>query len=300
MSNHNHSSTLYSQSHILIEIDNLVQYLEQAYPDGQFYETMLYSLPRFLSVYSPRHKYSEHIQLLWDGCMAVGLLDPLRPVPLTMDVVDGLVSWIAQAVKQPYLKRFKSDRRYEMSSKNDNLSQYTQSLHIHYARLLVIRVDLYYRMECQHLVSVDDVYRHLEMMTTAKYGNPLFEHLVGSAWCIEQGETRGYHLHTAYYFKGSEHQNDWYMAQQIGQLWERVTQGLGTYHSCNTPAEKVKYDKLGVLGVGMIRRNDRMACENSVNTVGYLADYEKEDQYLRMKPKGRRVFGTGVVQKGRL
>ena len=112
-------------------------------------------------------------------------------------------------------------------------------------------------------------------------------------WRLEQGETKGYHIHTVYYFKGSEHQSDWYMAQQIGRLWEHVTQGLGTFHSCNTSAEKDKYDQLGMLGVGMIHRNDRVACENSINAVGYLADSEKEDQYLRMKPNGKRTFATG-------
>ena len=292
MSNLNTNTTLYSQSHILIEIESLVQDLEQAYPNAQYYETVLYSLPRFLSVYSPMHKYSEHIQVFWSGCMVVGLLGQL-PIQLTMDVVVGLVNWIAQAVKQPYLKRFKSDRRYETNNKNKKLTKYAQLLHAYYARLLVIRVDLYYRMECQYLVDVDDVYRHLEVMRGAKYSNPLFEHLVGSAWCLEQGETRGYHLHTVYYFKGSEHQNDWYMARQIGELWVTVTQGLGTYHSCNTPAEKDKYDQLGMLGVGMIYRNDRIACANAVHAVGYLADDEKTDQYLRMKPNGKRTFATG-------
>ena len=292
MSNLNTNSTLYSQSHILIEIESLVQYLERANPDSQYHETMLYSLPRFLSVYLPMHKYSEHIQLLWNGCMAIGLIGQL-PIPLTMDVVVGLVNWIAQAVKQPYLKRFKSDRRYEMSNKNNNLSQYAQALHDHYARILVIRVDFYYRMECQHLVDIDDVYRHLEAMRGAKYSNPLFEHLVGSAWCLEQGETRGYHLHTVYYFKGSEHQNDYYMARQIGELWVAIAEGLGTYHSCNTPSEREKYDQLGKLGVGMIHRNNAVACENSMKAIGYLADTEKADQYLRMKPNGKRTFATG-------
>ncbi len=80
---------------------------------------------------------------------------------------------------------------------------------------------------------------------------------------------------------------------RLVELWEHVTQGLGTYHSCNTPAEKDKYDQLGMLGVGMIHRNDRIACENAVHAVGYLADYEKAGQYLRMKPNGRRAFATG-------
>jgi hypothetical protein len=31
-----------------------------------------------------------------------------------------------------------------------------------------------------------------------------------------------------------------------------------------------------MLGVGMIHRNDTVACENAVHAVGYLADYEKD------------------------
>ena len=84
------------------------------------------------------------------------------------------------------------------------------------------------------------------------------------------------------------------MAQQIGERWVAMTEGLGTYHSCNTPEAKKGYERRGILGVGMIHRNDTVACENSINAVGYLAKHEKDDQYLRMKPEGRRAFATGA------
>ncbi len=289
MNHLNTSPTLYSQAHILIEIESLVHAVGQPH-SAPVFDQLACNVLRYLSVYYPNYDYSEHLQAFWYGCQQAGVQPNTQP---SQERLSLLVQAIALQVQTHCFKRRVSDRRYQAKQNCKSIQQYALQLHERYSRLLVLRVDLYYRMECQHLVGIDMAYQHLESMRKAKYGNQLFEHLVGSAWCIEQGETRGYHLHTVYYFKGSEHQNDWYMAQQIGRLWERVTQGLGTYHSCNTSAEKDKYDQLGMLGVGMIHRNDRVACENSINAVGYLADSEKEDQYLRMKPNGKRTFATG-------
>jgi hypothetical protein len=284
-----------SQSHILIEIERLVQLIADSPSEYylRLYQLLTNNVLRYLSVYDLESDYSEYIELFWHSCQQAGIFNTNGFI--SEDQFISLVQEITSRVQMTRFKRRVSDRRYQTKQNYKSIHQYARSLHGHYSRLLVVRVDWYYRMECQHLVGIDTVYEHLELMKSAKYHNPLFEHLVGGAWCIEQGVTRGYHLHTVYYFLGSKHQSDWYMAQQIGQLWERITQGLGTFHSCNTPTEKDKYDQLGVLGVGMIHRNDRMACENAIHTAGYLADYEKEDQYLRMKPKGRRAFATGIL-----
>lgn len=207
--------------------------------------------------------------------------------------VDELIEDIAIQLKRRTFKRIVSDRRYQMKQNRKRIEQYASDLHGRHSRLLVVRVDLNYRMDYQYQIDIDDVYCHLEKMRKAKNRLQFFENVVGSAWCIEQGQTRGYHIHAVYYFRGSKHQKDWYMANHIGQLWELITQGLGTYHSCNTPDEKAKYERKGVLGVGMIHRNDAEACNNSINAVSYLSDNDKDDQYLRMKPKGRRAFATG-------
>ena len=291
MNHINTSLTFYSQSHILIEIENLVQLLAVGQPhSAQVFDQLACNVSRYLSVYHPDYCYSEHLQAFWYGCQQAGVQPNTQPSPEQLSL---LVQAIVLQVQTDWFKRRVSDRRYQAKKNGKSIQQYALQLHELYSRLLVVRVDLYYRMECQHLVGIDTVYQHLELMSRAKWNNPLFNNLAGSSWCLEQGETRGYHFHTVYYFKGSEHQNDWYLAQQIGRLWEHVTHDLGTYHSCNTPAEKDKYDQLGILGVGMIHRNDRIACENAVHAVGYLADYEKAGQYLRMKPNGRRAFAMG-------
>ena len=51
---------------------------------------------------------------------------------------------------------------------------------------------------------------------------------------------------------------------------------------------------MGTLGVGMIKRQNSISCDNAVNSVRYLTAVDKTNQYLRMKPKGRRAFGTGL------
>ncbi len=298
------NTTTYSQSHILIEIERIVQLIESkpmmlnaelTNEDHPFYQSVINALPRLLTAYSPFHKYSVHIEVFWEACCAVGIITKLGFVLVmypTIEQVMALMSCIAEGVKQPPYKRFKNDRRYQAATKKSHLSQYSESLHARYGRLLVVRVDFYYRMECQYRVTIDDVYGHLAMMTHAKYVNQTFENMVGSAWCIEQGETRGYHIHAVFYYLGAKHQNDWFKAQRIGELWQSITAGLGTYHSCNTAEEKDKYEDLGKLGVGMIHRSDAQACQNAIDAVGYLASLKKNDQHLRMKPKGRRAFAT--------
>ncbi len=306
----------FSQAYLTIEIECLVKDLEPKFSNSHLdparrvvleekcCEVILRSFSGFISVYSSKHDYSEHVKVFFQGCKALGLLaenssDSLgsdKQVMPTKEQAYELIAWITEAVKQPQFKRGIYDRRYEMKSKNASLVKYAQALHAHHARLLFVRVDFYYRMESQHLIGIDDVYQHLDTFIGMKTSHKeIFEHEVGNVWSIEQGETRGYHIHLASYFLGSKHQCDWFKAKQIGELWEELTGGLGTYHSCNTPSVKSVHERKGTLGVGMILRNDTRACDNAISAVSYLAKTSKENQYLRMKPKGRRTFATGVL-----
>jgi hypothetical protein len=293
----NDSNLFDSQAHILIEIERLVQSiaLGQHQSNQNVYRQIFDHLPRYLAIYHPRYDYSEHIEAFWQGCRYVDVLNTNGLV--SEREVEALVDHIAIYVKNPVFKRSVSDRRYQTKDNRTSIEEYARRLHDHHSRLLVVRVDFNYRMENQHHIMIDDVYRHLDKMRKAKNGLQFFESLVGSAWCIEQGVTRGYHIHAVYYFLGSKHKNDWYMANQIGLLWESVTDRLGTFYSCNTSDEKAKYERKGMLGVGMIHRDDTEACNNAINAVSYLSDADKDDQYLRMKPIGRRAFATGIITR---
>ncbi len=284
-----------NQSSLLIEIEQVVQMIIDCCSKEQYqkiYNQLYHRINAYLPLYHSNYDYSEYINALWFGCNQISIFlvgSLVSPQPL-----DRLIHFIRSYTKLPLFKRHISDRRYQTKANNKSLTEYASHLHQQYHRLLVVRLDLGYRTDNLHLVTIDEHYFFLDELIRQYYKNSLFEHLVGHAWCMEQGETKGYHIHVAYYFKGSKHQNDYYMGRQIGDLWLKVTKGLGTYHSCNTPKEKQKYEKMGTLGVGMIKRQNSISCDNAVNSVRYLTAVDKTNQYLRMKPKGRRTFGTGL------
>ena len=77
------NSTPLCQSDIVMEIEHFVKYIMQCDHNGVlrtpeiefwYYTHLLGALPRYLSVYSLCHEYSEHIEAFWIGCDAAGQL----------------------------------------------------------------------------------------------------------------------------------------------------------------------------------------------------------------------------------
>lgn len=312
----------FSQAHIVQEIESIVQDIQHCKrPNFSFtinkvahvfslsllYQIILDSLPRFLSAYSPLYEYTEHQDAFWNACKVTGLLevnydygiDQYSMGELSLDRVADLVVVIAAYVTHPQFTRCASDRRYQTQKKQDNLVAYAESLHAQHSRLLVVRVDLSYPLDNMHQIGIDDVYSHLDELLYLKDIDPIFNHSVGYAWVLEQGgKSRGYHIHAAFYFLGSKRQDDPYIAGEIGYLWmNQITNGLGCFFNCNRKEYKEDYARKGKLGVGMIHRDIALELNNAIDVIRYLARPEKTDQYLRMKPRGRRSFATGQTPK---
>ncbi|MDU3956525.1 MAG: hypothetical protein E7H04_21080, partial [Pseudomonas aeruginosa] len=78
-------------------------------------------------------------------------------------------------------------------------------------------------------------------------------------------------------------------AQQIGELWERITRGQGNFDSCNHDKEKYEDE----CGIGIIQRNDRAIRPNVHKVVKYLV---KDAQHLRLRPEGARCLRMGMLR----
>lgn len=307
-----------SQAHLLIEIENLVKDIMVMTPqitisairqnshdhsqirfDGVLYGRLLQSLPRYLDLYSPEHDYSEHLYAFWQGCFMAGLLSPDESYDLshsltafwTMGQVIYLVEQILVAAQTPMFSRKAYDRRYQQRIKQQAQAVRMTNTLNRYARTLLIRIDLSILKHHQTKVDIDTFYGFLDQLLHKRDNRQgIFKDIIGSGWCIEQGVRKGYHIHFYACFNGAEHQCDWYMADEIGRHWLEITHGLGHYRNCNTSEEKAKYARMGTLGVGMIHRDDAAARQNAIYALSYLTQSKKEDQYLRMRPKGRRAY----------
>lgn len=317
MSTSAHPFNRYSQSERLIAIERYVKAVIER--NGQFprywgglqrceyCDRVIRALPDLLSFYEPRHEYSEHIEAFWHASEKVGLLncgqltwmvDRLaHPGTDIVAIISELEALIASYSESPRFRRRAWDREEEQRQRREGLDVYTWELIGRYYRSLFLRTDLGYRKAAR--IDIQTVFRHLDALRELIHKRiGLFEDAVGFVWDVEQGESEGgYHIHFSLVLPGHLHQRDGYLTNQLGGLWLEITEGMGRYHSCN--ADKEKFIRRGTLGIGMIHRDDAIACENAVMAIGYLAKPEKNDQYLRMKPVGRRTFGKGVLKKGK-
>jgi len=188
--------------------------------------------------------------------------------------------------------------RYQESQNKKNLESYVRSLLNHYSKLLFVRVDLKYSQETSHTVTIEDFNRHMSKLREL-IGNKqtCFTHLQGNAWALEQGyENGGLHCHLLLIYDGSERQSDWFIAKEVGEKWQEITNGMGTYYNYHSVENKQKYQVNDCLGIGMISRDNPVQVENAVCTALYLTKPEKIGQHLKVWLPSMRTFGHGIYR----
>ena len=182
-----------------------------------------------------------------------------------------------------------------------SLLNYIDNLFQRHGRLLVLRVDLTYRKDVDNRFLNDienwekcwQAKKDREHLFRNMRSNKLFNHLLGYAWKLEFGSSKGWHYHTFFFFDGSKLQHDVHLANMIGEYWVNViTQGRGLSFNCNLKKDDYKH-----LGIGMINHYDTELIANLKNQVAsYLT---KSDDYTRLKTQNMdigRTFGRSEIK----
>lgn len=190
------------------------------------------------------------------------------------------------------------NRFIQQEQQNRNsLYQYLTKLITHYSELLFVRVDLGYLEEQQVYIGIQDVQQHMNLLRNRIANQDgCFMGLQGYAWALEQGEKKGYHCHLLLIYDPSKRLSDWYLADQVGKLWQSITGNLGWHFNCNTKEHKQKFMRNDCLGVGPIRCNHPVEVSNALTAAMYLVNPEKYAQHLRAKLPRMRSFGTGQFE----
>lgn len=247
------------------------------------------------------YQYSWHLSLFQQACQTIGVeLSPCGITCLsedetrylsTSETLNELTNCVRALCTQKRFKRRESDQRYLAVQQEIDSVRYVDAVLDRYARTCVVRVDLYYRTEAQARLRVERVFDDLSRLIAERERNVIFDHEIGYICSVEQGEDRGYHIHAAFFFNGSEVSADIYRAQRIGELWERITRGQGSFHNCNLDKDRYR-DRLGL---GLIHRRDHRARGHVHYAMRYLV---KNDQQLRLRPAGARCLRKGLVRRG--
>ena len=176
--------------------------------------------------------------------------------------------------------------RYQRHKNGKRLENNVRTLISNYPRLLFVRVDLKYIQELSHHITIRDFAFHMKKLRDAIHnGDTCFTHLLHYALSLEQGEENGgFHCHLLLIFDGSKHYKDSYLADQVGQKWQAITEGVGYCFILNTKEYKEGLARYGKLGIGMIHRNNMQEVENAVEAALYLTRPDKRDgSYQRLK-----------------
>ncbi|AAN68085.2 TPA: inovirus-type Gp2 protein [Pseudomonas aeruginosa] len=321
MNNRKHNTHL-SQSDIALQIESLVQAIEHSDTPAfrithkrsgyeQVEQTRLSryftNVQQMYNLFDDRvpYDYSEHLLAFREACDDIGLQrSPNGPVCMSEtetywlshhQSMNVLTARIRELTREQWYRRRKWDRQQLAKQQDREITEYTDAMMSRYSRTAIIRLNLYYWSEAQARLRIEQVFNHLDALITKHHRHPIFEHLIGYIYAVEQGDRndgRGYHIHAAYFFNGNIVCRDVCKATRIGKLWEEITRRQGYAHSCNHDKEQYG-DKLGI---GQIHREDQSKRPNTHEAMRYLV---KDDQHLRLKPAGARCLRKGTLSRSR-
>jgi hypothetical protein len=278
-----------NEAQILLEIENFMLKVSKRRYRWNDFEADFDELKRkATTVYHSEYEYSPLIQSYFD----------LLPEHISWEdqeifedkrVFQSFQRELAE-MHEIFLERFIENNRRNRR----NLEDYFQALLDHHRKLLLVRVDLSYNALAQP--SIRRFNREVKkLVSRIQDKDTIFNHQVGYAYRLEQGgKSRGYHCHLLIIYNGSLRNQDSYLAQSIGELWQdKITKGDGQFFSCNQATHTRYYRDLNRLGIGMIERAKEKDVDNAFIAMSYLAHPDKDNQYLRASLRGMREFNKG-------
>lgn len=135
-----------------------------------------------------------------------------------------------------------------------------------YSKLLFIRLDLYCQKQYADVITQEVMNEAFTRLRNNMRFNRLFEHYITYCTKLEYGPKRGWHFHVLFFFNGQKVQNDYLLAQQIGEYWSHViTREWGDYFSANMNRQRYKN-----FSMGMISYHDREHIHDAKAAASYL------------------------------
>lgn len=293
---------LINQAQLTLEIKSFLKCLKRRSREwDEFYSQLTNLLLDFDDIYNPDDEYPGYLQFF-----VILRYDLQRIDSDYFDLKDELEMIGYRALRSDFLKLSKSfERDYEIieKQKDENkieVQEYCRSILNKCSRILVARVDLGYLQEYSNRIRVEDIYKDLDiLLNRIQNKDGIFKHVIGYIWGVEQGgKSKGFHCHLAIIYDTAFRDGSAaYWGNKIIALWSEITRDYGQGYNCWNRKRVKELRGRDELGIGLIYRRDSTQVTNFIEAMEYLTDHHKRTlQYLRVKPKGRRVFGKGQLR----
>lgn len=296
----NLTTPTWNESSVCTAIEDFVYDICFEQMDKHYFKQVLSTLyEAFQHFYSAQLHYTKSIQYFIQCKQWIDYFLNSQPASqiLNFDIQQvQILCFVLSQYRNDYWNEYASFIQQE-SQNRISLHQYLTKLITHYSELLFVRVDVGYLKEQQVYIGIEDIQQHMNVLRNRIANQDgCFMGLQGYAWALEQGVDKGYHCHLLLIYDPSKRVSDWYLADQVGKLWQSITGNLGWYFNCNTTDYKQQFKELNRLGVGHIQCNIALEISNALNAAMYLVNPEKYAQHLRAKIPYMRSFGTGQFE----
>lgn len=289
-----------NQSKITNDVDRLIKNLLFNNLSSKHFQDQLNKLYRPLMFMYYSHSsanYSQSINALMDSAiMFIGADSPCNVI-WDYDITQKLITELLEYKDK--IRRERYDWIYQEKRNKDSLDLYFKNLIENRSRVLVVFIELKYLKNQRNNLTIHDFYNHMKKMRKLiSKKSSCFNHMTGYAWALEQGyKNGGFHCHLVLTYDNSKKYSDWFIAKKIGEKWEEITEGIGTYHSSHDSDTKRNFEIKGKLGVGRIRRDKPQEVENAFTVARYLTKADKYDQKLKVWLPKMQTFGHGEFNK---
>lgn len=243
--------------------------------------------------------YNPYIELFFR--VASGVRDRLGRLPKSPeDIATGsisgaemfneIISAIRTNCESNSFKKKVSSQKHNLARNFKSACSYVNALFDRFARLLVIRLDLYFNDQRQgEQTSLAEAQSYFNHFLNNRRNNSSFLSVVGYIWKLEYGEHRGHHFHVMLFLDGSKAHKDAFLGSEIGNYWKKVTNERGHFYNANM--KKAGYKSVGI---GVINHNETEKRNTLLQVV--VRYFFKQDQYLKMKySKKLRTYGRGEM-----
>ena len=293
---------LINQEKLTLEIEKFLKRLKRERTKWYgFYSQLTNLLLGFNDIYDPDDEYTGYLKFF-----VILRYDLQRIDSGYLELMDELKIIGYREIRKWFLdlfELFKKDYETIEKQKDENkieVQEYCGSILNKCSRILVARVDLGYLQEYSSRIRVEDIYKDLDiLLNRIQNKDGIFKHVIGYIWGVEQGgKSKGFHCHLAIIYDNAYRDGSAaYWGNEIIELWKDITRDFGQGYNCWNRKRVAELRSKDELGIGVIYRRDSTQVANFIRAMEYIADHHKRTpQYLRVKPRGRRVFGKGQLR----
>jgi len=242
------------------------------------------------------YRYSWRVELFFsvflnqsyfsDQCEVSGNYSPEK-------FIEEFNKFVAEIRSESELLKFKRQGNARESGAKKNFiaaGKYVNSLFDRHDQLHIRRFDFNILMSKNERVFPKNPQYFLKKYMGNWRTNRLFENIVGYIWKLEFIHEELCYFHMIFFisdfkqFKGVE----W--SRRIGQYWESITEGIGSYFDCGRSLDEGKRSC-----IGLISKNNLKQRQELLDLISYLT---KKKSVFEYKDIGNaRTFGHGVMKR---